>query len=220
MSSLDKKNQAKQLRLPSLLLVAWFLSCESPSPPPMPSPVDEGDGSELGEESDGKTKKANTKGKSSDGPDLTPVNPSIGGASVGDEGMKTSVRICNTQGFYYDRYSGEKGTCTQVALAPVSCNEKGITKLLTRSQLKQFNESLTSTYDGWMIDQCIDCPPNTEGELCKSKSGDPQVGTKIFFVRPDPGSEELRGKSMFLPVRPLSDEDRTEESNSSKNKRK
>jgi hypothetical protein len=187
----------------SLLLVIQVLlfSCESKSPPPIPDPNQDG----LLKNSKNLT--GDDKDKNSEdatGPDLTPVKPSIGGADIGDEGSKSAVKICNTEGYYYDRYNGEKGACTKIQLAKVKCTQKGLQKILTESQIEQLETSLKKSYKGWLIDQCIDCPPDSTEDLCASKDGDEQVGTKVLFVKEGETANEIRGKAMFLPSRPTS----------------
>lgn len=185
--------------------LAFFFSCESPNPPPVPAPVPNGT---LKQSEDSlKNEEEEEEEKVSETPDLKPVTPSVGGADIGEEGIKTSVKICNAEGFYYDRYQGEKGTCSKVALAQVKCTEKGLLKLLTEGQKEQFKKSIKSTYKGWLLDQCIDCPKNTPNELCANKDNENQVGTKVFFVSFDESTNEIRGKAMFLPVRPKTEKE-------------
>jgi len=100
----------------------------------------------------------------------------------------------------YDRFSGDAGTCSDVDLASMDCTKDGIEKLLTANQKTQFEAELNGAYNGWLIDQCADCPPDSNSDLCKSTVGDKQTGTKVFFVLED--ARGLRGKAIVLPVRP------------------
>ena len=53
---------------------------------------------------------------------------------------------------------------------------------MSDKQKKDFKKALEGALDGYEMDQCLDCPPDSGEELCKVK-GDIKTGTKIFFVK-------------------------------------
>jgi hypothetical protein len=79
--------------------------------------------------------------------------------------------------------------------------------MLTLSLQKTFSDTLKKSYQGWKIDQCIDCAPQNKVEICKGPKGDIEQGTKAFFVNLNPTSGEIDGKSILLPVRPILNKD-------------
>lgn len=206
-TAIVKDNETKMLR--NLLFVMAIFSCASPSPPSLPPPNPTASSiskdAQDGRSDDNDSEEDPDKTDQLDSNKITPVKPSIGGADIGDDALKRVVRICNTSGFYYDRYLA-KGSCTSFALAQVKCTPEGLKKLLSPNQQKTFGESIKTTYKDWKVDQCIDCPPKNKIRLCKSKEGSPQEGTKIFFVKAVLDATGVQGKSMLLPGRPESED--------------
>lgn len=123
-----------------------------------------------------------------------------GGAKVGDEDTQKDVAKCLEGKTFYDRFSDDAGTCTELPLAKVDCTLKGVKAILSAKQRKQFDDAMDGNYKDWLVDQCVDCAEGSDDELCKNADGDAQVGTKLFFVREE--NSEIRGKVMLIPVRP------------------
>ena len=129
-----------------------------------------------------------------------------GAQSVGDDAQKQEVKACAAKGNFFDRFGDPKATCTQIALAKLDCTKAGIEAAIASSaNLKsQFAKSITGDYAGMEIDQCIDCPKDSDIELCKT--GTPSApptrgGTKVLFVKLE--GQRIDGKRMFIPIRPF-----------------
>ncbi len=162
-----------------------FASCSQSSAPPPPSPTN----SAEAEETAG-TKKAEKSGSTSKDDELGGADGEVtsgtafnyGGANIGDEDDKANVTKCHGDGKVYDRFGDEGGACSSLPLAKLDCTKAGIKAVLSDSQKKSFNDKLSGSFAGWELDQCGDCPEDSDEKLCKSTTGGKQTGTKIFFV--------------------------------------
>lgn len=111
----------------------------------------------------------------------------FGGAQLGDEATKASVKTCVEKGFYYDRgTSSQTGECTRYPLAKIDCTDEGIKAAMSpgirmayESNLK--NDDPTYGLAGFVPDQCIDCPTADANPVCASATnGNP--GRKPGFL--------------------------------------
>lgn len=123
-----------------------------------------------------------------------------GGAAVSDRDTREDVSKCLGQGYFFDRFAGDFGVCTDLPLAALDCHLAGLSAVMSAKQREQFQAAIGGSYKGWLIDQCLDCKSGVSDPLCESRAGKAQVGTKIFFVQEE--NTEIRGKTLLLPVRP------------------
>lgn len=188
-----------------LFLTLVSFGCDTPKAPDLPPPSPQVDSAVTKgtDEKRFKEKSEDAQGAYEEevSQNLRPVKPSVGGATIGDEALQRSVKICNSSGFYYDRYTS-KGSCTKIELAQVKCSLPRLKSILPPSLQETFSENLKKSYQGWKVDQCIDCAPKNKVEICKGPKGNMEIGTKAFFVNVNPTSGEIEGKSLLLPVRP------------------
>jgi hypothetical protein len=128
-------------------------------------------------------------------------NSDFTGADIGTETTKQEVSECNGKGKFYDRYANDgEGECKSAKIAKTECSVENLTSLLKGSEKAAFESAVEGAYDGFEIDQCLDCPKNNSIELCTASDGAKQTGTKVFFVKES--AEEIRGKARLLSIRP------------------
>ncbi len=177
--------------------MAFAASCDSAKSPPAPET-----GTGTATEKDSSTKKPVDKLGNDDTDTSTEVATgttfNYGGAKVGDDADQADVTKCHSDGKIYDRFASDGAKCSDLTIAAVDCTKEGLEDKLSDAQKTDFESKLSGTYDGWMLDQCADCPADGTNELCKSTQGSKQTGTKVFFVKEE--SDTVTGKAMVLPV--------------------
>jgi hypothetical protein len=190
-----EKALALRLSITLVALTALLTACGQQSSPP-PAPQSETASAERADQSSHESSDATAE----DDADDAQTSFLTGGAKVGDADTQKDVTKCLDAKTFYDRFSDDSGTCTELPLAKVDCTLKGVKAILSAKQRKQFDAAMAGNYKDWLLDQCVDCAEGAEDELCKNADGDAQVGTKLFFVHEE--DAEIRGKVMLIPVRP------------------
>lgn len=192
----------KTLGLAVTILAGPTWACSSGPAPAPPSPTTNAERTDQGDQ-------PAEEDELEDADATAAAKINFGGAKVGDPDTQDDVEKCIEKGKFFDRFDGETGKCTKMDLAQVSCNSKrsGLPSIMSAKQRTQFKEALSGAYEGWEIDQCVDCSEDAESPVCESKDGEEQVGTKVFFVQEDKENSEVKGKSLLIPVRADKDSD-------------
>jgi hypothetical protein len=183
------------IQILSFLLLSHFLACGGDKPPSPPESLN-AEKQEAGGETPGN---AGTEG----------IAFYAGGADIAQDAQPV-VQKCLDDRLFFDRLTpgdeadpnGIYGTCTEVPLAKIDCEVKGILGELNEQLTTDFNTLLETDYSGWLVDQCIDCSPDNTFKDCKNDRNQQKVGTKIFFVIEDLEQGVIKRKGMTLPIRP------------------
>ncbi len=178
-----------------------FASCSQSSAPPAPTTTNSAETEQTsGTKKDDSLGSADDELGDADGEVSSGTAFNYGGANIGDEEDKANVTKCHEEGKVYDRFLEAGATCSSLPLAKLDCTKSGIKAVLSDSQKASFEEKMSGSFDGWELDQCGDCPEDSDNALCKSTTGGKQTGTKVFFVTEE--GDEIKGKALVLPVRP------------------
>lgn len=136
--------------------------------------------------------------------DNTPATVTATGANIGPEAIRKAVATCNAAGNFFDRYANDgEGDCLLEKLAKTVCSVEHIKTLLKGNEKTSFADAMVDAYDGYEIDQCLDCPEDNSSDLCKASNGERQIGTKVYFAKED--GDQLLGKARLITVRPGQD---------------
>jgi hypothetical protein len=106
------------------------------------------------------------------------------GALIGTDVLRAKVKTCLDAKFFYDRRAD---SCSSLPLANVGCTLEKLKLSMTESQYTSLTTYLNdpATLQGFLIDQCLDCPNPAANTLCKGTSSTPPEGPgmRIFLVK-------------------------------------
>ena len=123
-----------------------------------------------------------------------------GGADL-QKSVMDDLMSCHKKGRFYDR-GDEK--CTKLNLAQIDCTAKGLRKKMTSKQKSAFDDALDGAFEGYEVDQCIDCAADVDNSLCELDN-DAKTGTMVFMIKPD--GTEVKRTPFFFAGRPFQKED-------------
>jgi hypothetical protein len=132
------------------------------------------------------------------------------GADVGDEETKKNFKKCVDAEGFFDRFANEgEGKCVKdIKLALMDCTLESVRKNISADAKRSLNEKLAGDFDGYELDQCLDCEEDSPTKLCRNESK-AQVGTKLFFIKIEDNT--LQGKTLVMSTRPGRDSDAKDE---------
>jgi len=127
-----------------------------------------------------------------------------GGASVGDSATKEAVKKCLDGGNFYERRKNPTPRCTDMRLAKVSCTDATIQNIMTPDQKATYQRMLadsdpTKGLQGYLLDQCLDCPSPTTNSYCEGTSPvkPTTAGIRLFLIQS--GVDEPLIRTVHIP---------------------
>lgn len=128
----------------------------------------------------------------------------FGGAAVGDEDLRTTVKSCVDKGLFYDRSLTNSPGCTSFALAKMDCTDEGVKASMSVGIRKRYEENLRNDdplygLAGFVVDQCIDCPTADANSVCASATtGNPSRRPGFLIMLLKQSGNQLLSRKQFI----------------------
>ncbi len=128
----------------------------------------------------------------------------FGGAAVGDDNLRATVKSCVEKGLFYDRSTMNSPGCTSFSLAKMDCTDEGVKASMSVGIRKRYEENLRNDdplygLAGFVVDQCIDCPTADANSFCASATtGNPSRKPGFLIMLLKQSGTQLLSRKQFI----------------------
>jgi hypothetical protein len=128
----------------------------------------------------------------------------FGGAAVGDDDLRATVKSCVEKGLFYERSSTNSPGCTSYSLAKMDCTNEGVKASMSVGIRKAYEENLKSDdplygLAGFVVDQCLDCPTADANSVCASATtGNPNRRPGFLIMLLKQSGNQLLSRKQFI----------------------
>lgn len=128
----------------------------------------------------------------------------FGGAAVGDDDLRATVKSCVDKGLFYDRSLTNSPGCTSFSLAQMDCTNEGVKASMSVGIRRAYEDNLKSddpSYGlaGFVVDQCLDCPTADANSVCASATtGNPNRRPGFLIMLLKQSGNQLLSRMQFI----------------------